>query len=115
MDVITIKKERVNERLIEKIDISFALTIDVHMILSLTKVDDWEFKGLFGVLLDDNVEEQRWVCEMIPGSYRALRMFIEQSHDEVYGYHKGGSRNSRGKRLAISMVEEAWLSEKEDV
>ncbi|GJS75693.1 hypothetical protein Tco_0725574 [Tanacetum coccineum] len=25
-----------------------------------TKVDDWEFKGLFGVLLVDNVEEQRW-------------------------------------------------------
>ncbi|GKF34931.1 hypothetical protein Tco_0108131, partial [Tanacetum coccineum] len=24
-----------------------------------TKVDDWEFKGLFGVLLVDNVEEQR--------------------------------------------------------
>ncbi|GKD21158.1 hypothetical protein Tco_1222861 [Tanacetum coccineum] len=23
-----------------------------------TKVDDWEFKGLFGVLLVDNVEEQ---------------------------------------------------------
>ncbi|GJZ83725.1 hypothetical protein Tco_0648898 [Tanacetum coccineum] len=46
------------------------------------KVNDWEFKGLFGVLLIDNVEEQR---------------------------------NMRGKRLAISMVEEAWLSEKEEV
>ncbi|GJR99803.1 zinc finger, CCHC-type containing protein [Tanacetum coccineum] len=41
-------------------------------------------------------------------------MFIEQSHDEVYGCLKGGSRNSGGKRLAISMVEEAWLSEKEE-
>ncbi|GJS80443.1 hypothetical protein Tco_0730324 [Tanacetum coccineum] len=46
---------------------------------------------------------------------RALRMFIEQSHDEVYGCLKGGSGNSRGKRLAISMVEEAWLSEKKEV
>ncbi|GJT49278.1 hypothetical protein Tco_0975435 [Tanacetum coccineum] len=42
-------------------------------------------------------------------------MFIEQSHDEVYGCLKGGSRNSEGKRLAISMVEDAWLSEKEEV
>ncbi|GJR57626.1 retrovirus-related pol polyprotein from transposon TNT 1-94 [Tanacetum coccineum] len=42
-------------------------------------------------------------------------MFIEQSHDEVYGCLKGGSRNSGGKRLAISMVEEAWLSEKKEV
>ncbi|GKA56307.1 putative reverse transcriptase domain-containing protein, partial [Tanacetum coccineum] len=41
-------------------------------------------------------------------------MFIEQSHDEVYGCIKGGSGNSRGKRLAISMVEEAWLSEKKE-
>ncbi|GJX31819.1 hypothetical protein Tco_0241674 [Tanacetum coccineum] len=42
-------------------------------------------------------------------------MFIDQSHDEVYGCLKGGSGNSRGKRLAISMVEEAWLSKKEEV
>ncbi|GJY83520.1 hypothetical protein Tco_0496896 [Tanacetum coccineum] len=42
-------------------------------------------------------------------------MFIEQSHGEVYGCLKGGSGNSGGKRLAISMVEEAWLSEKEEV
>ncbi|GJX28146.1 hypothetical protein Tco_0236225 [Tanacetum coccineum] len=41
-------------------------------------------------------------------------MFIEQSHDEVYGCLKGGSGNSGGKRLAISMVEEAWLSAKEE-
>ncbi|GKC83905.1 hypothetical protein Tco_1139622 [Tanacetum coccineum] len=39
----------------------------------------------------------------------------EQSHDEVYGCLKVGSRNSGGKILAISMVEEAWLSEKEEV
>ncbi|GJT48802.1 hypothetical protein Tco_0974959 [Tanacetum coccineum] len=38
----------------------------------------------------------------------------EQSHDEAYSYLKGGSGNSRGKRLAISMVIEAWLSEKEE-
>ncbi|GKA23894.1 putative reverse transcriptase domain-containing protein [Tanacetum coccineum] len=42
-------------------------------------------------------------------------MFIEQSYDEVYGCLKGGSENSGGKRLAISMVEEAWLSEKKEV
>ncbi|GJY40007.1 FAR1 DNA binding domain-containing protein [Tanacetum coccineum] len=42
-------------------------------------------------------------------------MFIKQSHDEVYGCLKGGSGNSGGKRLAISMVEEAWLSKKEEV
>ncbi|GJZ53015.1 hypothetical protein Tco_0607900 [Tanacetum coccineum] len=42
-------------------------------------------------------------------------MFIEQSHDEVYGCLRGGSGNSGGKRLAISMVEEAWLSEKKEV
>ncbi|GJY16981.1 hypothetical protein Tco_0387403 [Tanacetum coccineum] len=45
-------------------------------------------------------------------------MFIEQSHDEVcYSVAlKGGLRgNSRGNRLAISMVEEAWLSEKKEV
>ncbi|GJT22120.1 hypothetical protein Tco_0892057 [Tanacetum coccineum] len=47
-------------------------------------------------------------------SSRALRMFIEQSHDKVYGCLKGGSGNSGGKRLAISMVEEAWLSEKKE-
>nr|GEV30019.1 hypothetical protein [Tanacetum cinerariifolium] len=39
----------------------------------------------------------------------------EQSHDEVQGCLKGGSRNSGGNRLANSMVEEAWLNEKEDV
>nr|GEV72104.1 hypothetical protein [Tanacetum cinerariifolium] len=30
-----------------------------------TKVDDWEFKCLFGVLLVDNVEEQRWGKEIM--------------------------------------------------
>ncbi|GJV99869.1 putative ribonuclease H-like domain-containing protein [Tanacetum coccineum] len=34
----------------------------------------------------------------------------KQSHDEVYGFLKGSSRNSRGKRLAISMVEEARVT-----
>ncbi|GJW53277.1 hypothetical protein Tco_0097362 [Tanacetum coccineum] len=42
-------------------------------------------------------------------------MFTEQSHDVVYGCLKRGSRNSGGKRLYISMVEEAWLSEKEEL
>nr|GEY54746.1 hypothetical protein [Tanacetum cinerariifolium] len=48
-------------------------------------------------------------------SIRQSRSPREQSHDEVYGCLKGGSRNSKGNRLAISMVEEAWLSEKEEV
>ncbi|GJZ54287.1 hypothetical protein Tco_0609172 [Tanacetum coccineum] len=48
-------------------------------------------------------------------SSRALRMFMEQSHNEVYGCLKCGSGNSGGKRLAISMVEEAWLSEKKEI
>nr|GEY12632.1 hypothetical protein [Tanacetum cinerariifolium] len=38
----------------------------------------------------------------------------KQSHDEVYGCLKSGSGNNRGKRLAISMVEETWLSDKEE-
>ncbi|GJX74027.1 hypothetical protein Tco_0312622 [Tanacetum coccineum] len=46
---------------------------------------------------------------------RKWRRILEQSHDEVYGCLKGGSGNSGGKRLAISMVEEAWLSENEEV
>ncbi|GKE81550.1 hypothetical protein Tco_1551550, partial [Tanacetum coccineum] len=37
------------------------------------------------------------------------------SHDEVYGCLKGGSGNSEGKRLDVSMVEEAWFSEKKEV
>ncbi|GKF53371.1 hypothetical protein Tco_0160281, partial [Tanacetum coccineum] len=44
-----------------------------------------------------------------------VKMDGEHSHDEVYGYLKGGSGNSGGKILAISMVEEAWLSEKKEV
>ena len=42
-------------------------------------------------------------------------MFIEQSLDKVEGCLKSGGGNSGGKRLAISMVEEAWLREKEEV
>ncbi|GJS18259.1 hypothetical protein Tco_0412731 [Tanacetum coccineum] len=35
---------------------------------------------------------------------------------EYKGYHKGDSgKNSRGKRLSISMVVEAWLNEKEEL
>ncbi|GJR18659.1 hypothetical protein Tco_0967186 [Tanacetum coccineum] len=55
----------------EKIDISFALTIDVQVILS---------------------RQRRWYT----------------------GCLKGGAGFSGGKRLAISMVEEAWLSEKKE-
>ncbi|GJZ61498.1 hypothetical protein Tco_0617635 [Tanacetum coccineum] len=33
--------------------------------------------------------------------------WLPQSYDEVYNCLKGGSGNSEGKRLAISMVEEA--------
>nr|GEV47700.1 hypothetical protein [Tanacetum cinerariifolium] len=59
------------------------------------------------------IDEEKALKES--SSSGALRMFIEQSHDEVYGCLKGGSGNSGGKRLAISVVEEAWLSEKEEV
>ncbi|GJV92520.1 hypothetical protein Tco_1540333 [Tanacetum coccineum] len=52
-----------------------------------------KFEGDFEVDEVDNVEEQRWVVK-------------EQSHVEVYDCLKGGSGNSGGKRLAISMVEE---------
>ncbi|GKD72205.1 hypothetical protein Tco_1330487, partial [Tanacetum coccineum] len=38
-----------------------------------------------------------------------------QSHDEVYGCLKGDSGNSGGKKLDISMAEEACLSEKEEL
>ncbi|GJS42111.1 hypothetical protein Tco_0567154 [Tanacetum coccineum] len=48
-------------------------------------------------------------------SSQALRMYIEQSHDKVYSCIKGGTGNSGGKRLAISMVEKAWLSEKKEI
>ncbi|GKC45703.1 hypothetical protein Tco_1063425 [Tanacetum coccineum] len=71
---------------------------------------------------EKNVDVSFWTYPEVPKemvtylrSSRALRMFIEQSHDEVYGCLKGGSGNSGGKRLAISMVEEAWLSEKKEV
>ncbi|GJT31485.1 hypothetical protein Tco_0911760 [Tanacetum coccineum] len=64
----------------------------------------------------------RWRCflldivlkEMVT-YLRALQMFIEQLHDEVYGCLKGSNGNSEGKKLVISMVEEAWLSEKEEI
>ncbi|GJY58169.1 hypothetical protein Tco_0458061 [Tanacetum coccineum] len=93
-----LKKERVDERLIENIDISFALTIDVQMILSRQK---WMIGNSKVCLV---------FCWLT-----MLRSKVRQSNDEVYGCIKGGSGNSRGRRLAISMVEEAWLSEKEEV
>ncbi|GKB04144.1 putative reverse transcriptase domain-containing protein [Tanacetum coccineum] len=81
-----------------------------------TKVDDWEFKSLFSVLLVDIAEEQRWKTnEDRDDELDNVKTDGEQSHDEVYGCLNGGSGNSGGKRLAISMVEEAWLSEKEEV
>ncbi|GKB84551.1 hypothetical protein Tco_0956823, partial [Tanacetum coccineum] len=54
------KEERVDERLLENIDISIALTILCASDPIETKVDECEFKGLFGVLLVDSVEEQMW-------------------------------------------------------
>ncbi|GJS45803.1 retrovirus-related pol polyprotein from transposon TNT 1-94 [Tanacetum coccineum] len=56
-----------------------------------------------------------WTLSRRKCSSGALRMFIEQSHNEVYDCLKGGSEYSGGKRLAISTVEEAWLSEKKEV
>ncbi|GJS22993.1 hypothetical protein Tco_0451625 [Tanacetum coccineum] len=123
-----LKKERVDERLIEKIDISFALTIDMHMILSTQR---WMIGNLKvwvqsrrqlvaeerKCLVMDSEKNERYnkpAAGELCSSSRALRMFIEQSHDEIYGCLKCGSGNSGGKRLAISMVEEAWLSEKKE-
>ncbi|GJV65530.1 hypothetical protein Tco_1476358 [Tanacetum coccineum] len=63
----------------------------------------------------DAIQMSKMLAMLPRDSSRALRMFIEQSHDEVYGCLKGGSGNSGEKRLAISMVEEAWLSEKKEV
>ncbi|GKA35684.1 hypothetical protein Tco_0722175 [Tanacetum coccineum] len=42
-----------------KVDISFALSVMYHMILSETKVDDWNLKVCLGFVVD-NVEEQKW-------------------------------------------------------
>ncbi|GJR04914.1 hypothetical protein Tco_0527898 [Tanacetum coccineum] len=93
-----------------------------------TKVDDWEFRGLFGVLLVDNVEEQRrtqpfrWRCflldivlrEMVTylrcvssakernSSSQALRMFIKQSHGEHFHYEDV----NKGKHLRTSSFKE---------
>ncbi|GJR74781.1 hypothetical protein Tco_0087146 [Tanacetum coccineum] len=95
-----------------------------------------EFKGLFGVLLVDNVEEQRlrrrylndsslrskermsaltssdasFSMEMFPFGH-----FPKGNADVSSGCLKGVSGSSGGKRFAISMVEEALLSEKEEV
>ncbi|GJY44286.1 hypothetical protein Tco_0432499 [Tanacetum coccineum] len=57
---------------------------------------------------------RRIVYEFETRRMRDVRIKVS-THDEVYGCLKGGSGNSGGKRLAISMVEEAWLSEKEEV
>nr|GEX27835.1 retrovirus-related Pol polyprotein from transposon TNT 1-94 [Tanacetum cinerariifolium] len=86
-----------------------------------TKVDDWEFNGLFGVLLVDNVEEQsdsrlmgkeRMSAMLSSDAAFSMEMFpfghCPEGNDDV------SSENSGGKRLAISMVEEAWLSEKKE-
>ncbi|GKE22514.1 hypothetical protein Tco_1434026, partial [Tanacetum coccineum] len=87
-----LKEERVDERLLEKIDISFALTIDVQVILSRQR---WRIGNLKKEI---NKEEKN-----------------EDRDDELANVNTdGGSGNSRGKRLAISMVEEAWLSEKKE-
>nr|GEV09979.1 hypothetical protein [Tanacetum cinerariifolium] len=76
-----------------------------------TKVDDWIFKGSFGVLLVVNAEERRERKKQIEKKTR------KGEGDELDNVKMdgGGSGNSGGKRLVISMVEEAWLSEKEKV
>ncbi|GKE13914.1 hypothetical protein Tco_1421491, partial [Tanacetum coccineum] len=61
---------------------------------------EWDNMRLRGML---GVERQR-----------VDRLRRKQPHDEVYGCLKYVSGNSGGRRLAISMVEEAWLSEKEE-
>ncbi|GKA66217.1 hypothetical protein Tco_0766025 [Tanacetum coccineum] len=53
---------------------------------------------------------------MLCSSSRALDMFIDITRPEVIRlFLKGGSKNSGVKRLVISMVEEAWLSNKKEV
>ncbi|GJS29994.1 hypothetical protein Tco_0490614 [Tanacetum coccineum] len=118
-----LKKERVDERLIEKIDISFALTTG-------TKWDVKRGGSSFMVEEYERLNNVVWVQsrrQLVAEERKCLVMDSEknerynkpaageQSHDEVYGCLKGGSGNSGGKRLAISMVEEAWLSEKKEV
>ncbi|GKC50320.1 hypothetical protein Tco_1073065 [Tanacetum coccineum] len=105
------KEERVDERLIEKIDISFSLTIDVHMILlrqkwmiGNSKVWVW---SRYQLTEEEEEEEER--DKMPPFRWRCFLLDIVSKEMVTY------LRNSGGKRLAISMVEEAWLGEKEEV
>ncbi|GJY95215.1 hypothetical protein Tco_0511576 [Tanacetum coccineum] len=110
-----LKKERVDERLIEKIDISFALTIDMHMILSRQRWMIGNLKVWVQSRRQLVAEERKCLVMDSEKNERYNKPAAgEQSHDEVYGCLKGGSGNSGGKRLAISMVEEAWLSEKKE-
>ncbi|GJT49991.1 hypothetical protein Tco_0976148 [Tanacetum coccineum] len=111
-----LKKERVDERLIEKIDISFALTIDMHMILSRQRWMIGNLKVWVQSRRQLVAEERKCLVMDSDNNERYNKPAAgEQLHDELYGCLKGGSRNSGGKRLAISMVEEAWLSEKKEV
>nr|GFA04776.1 hypothetical protein [Tanacetum cinerariifolium] len=58
---------------------------------------------------NNNKKEERYT--------RDRRGYIDETNPEVLhgSGHWGGSGNSGGKRLVISMVEEAWLSKKKDV
>ncbi|GJU00349.1 hypothetical protein Tco_1110687 [Tanacetum coccineum] len=95
-----LKEERVDERLLEKIDISFALTIDVQVILSRQR---WRI---------GNLKSRR---QLVVEERKCLVMDLEKNEWYFKPAVGGGSGNSRGKRLAISMVVEAWLSDKEEM
>ncbi|GJU94343.1 hypothetical protein Tco_1319099 [Tanacetum coccineum] len=103
MDLNTVRTKHINVRYYFIREVLEAKTVKVLKVgtehnaaNALTKVVEGDFE----------VEEVK---------YLEYERAIYQSHNEVYGCLKGGSRNSGGKRLAISMVEEAWLSEKEEV
>ncbi|GJU74077.1 hypothetical protein Tco_1265482 [Tanacetum coccineum] len=56
--------------------------------------------------------------EMFPFGHCPKEMVDVSSNnqnDRLFGCIKGGSRNSGGKRLTISMVEEVWLSGKKEM
>ncbi|GJV54148.1 retrovirus-related pol polyprotein from transposon TNT 1-94 [Tanacetum coccineum] len=56
-----------------------------------------------------------WRCFLLDIVPKEMVTYLRTNHRKVSSCLKGGSENSGGKRLAISMVEEAWLSEKKEV
>ncbi|GJU92485.1 putative reverse transcriptase domain-containing protein [Tanacetum coccineum] len=77
-----------------------------------------EYQKPSGLLVQPKIPQwkgENIMVDFVTKFVETIKGGIQQSHDEVYGCLNGGSGNSRGKRLAISMVEEAWLSEKEEV